>query len=99
MAKLRALKASRRVVITRSFSYKLNRGNYESADFFCSQRAECFEADAEETSRKVYAFCKGQVLRDVNEFIEENRPLTSEEIRAKKDELQTALRAPRKEVA
>ncbi len=92
MAKLRVLKTSRRITVVRSFSYKLNIGNYQSVDFFASQKAECFEAEAEETSRKVYQFCKREVLRDLNEYLEENRPLTSEEIRQRKDELQTNMR-------
>lgn len=56
------------VEVARSFSYKLNAGNYESRDFFCSQKAECRAEDAEETSDKLYAFCKAQVMKDVKEF-------------------------------
>lgn len=56
------------VEVARSFSYKLNAGNYESRDFFCSQKAECLAEDAEETSAKLYAFCKSQVMKDVREF-------------------------------
>lgn len=58
------------VEIVRSFSYKLNVGNYESRDFFCSQKAECKLADAVEVSDALYQFCKGQVLRAVREFQE-----------------------------
>ena len=56
------------VEIARSFSYKLNVGNYESRDFFCSQKAECKWKDAEEISAALYAFCKNEVLKSVNEF-------------------------------
>ena len=57
-----------RVEITRSFSYKLNTGNYESRDFFCSQKSECSAADALDVSASLYAFCKAQVLAAVREY-------------------------------
>lgn len=56
------------VEIVRSFSYKLNMGNYESRDFFCSQKAECHAKDAEEVSEKVHNFCKTQVMKAVADF-------------------------------
>src|ERR1700753_2313081 len=57
-----------RVEVTRSFSYKLNVGNYESRDFFCSQKAECKWKDAEAVSEALYVFCKNEVLESVNQF-------------------------------
>lgn len=51
--------------IARSFSYKLNVGNYESRDFFCSQKAECPITDAERVSGLLHHFCKEQVMRAV----------------------------------
>jgi hypothetical protein len=56
------------VEIARSFSYKLNMGNYESRDFFCSQKAECKPEDAEATSDALHDFCKKQVLRAVDSY-------------------------------
>lgn len=53
------------VEIVRSFSYKLNCGNYESRDFFCSQKAECPIDQAEATSEALYEFCKKQVMKSV----------------------------------
>lgn len=58
----------RRVEIARSFSYKLNVGNYESRDFFCSQKAECLESEADDLSERLYIFCRTQVLRSVAEY-------------------------------
>lgn len=58
--------------VTRSYSYKLNCGGYETRDFFCSQTCECRLDDAEETSRKVYQFCKKQVLESVEEYCREH---------------------------
>lgn len=62
------------VEIARSFAYKLNIGNYQSADFFCSQKIECPESEAEETSKRLYHFCKTMVEKDVNEYIEAHKP-------------------------
>lgn len=63
-----------RVEIARSFSFKLNMGNYESRDFFCSQKAECDAEDAEATSEKLYEFCKSQVLKAVREYRDRREP-------------------------
>lgn len=57
-----------KVEIARSFSFKLNVGNYETRDFFCSEKAEVEEKDAEKTSEKLYEFCKNEVMKSVNQF-------------------------------
>ena len=57
-----------RVEIGRSFSFKLNMGNYESRDFFCSQKAECKIEDSERVSQALHDFCKSQVMRAVREY-------------------------------
>jgi hypothetical protein len=62
-----------RVEIARSFSYKLNAGNYESRDFFCSEKAECAVEDAAEVSAALFAFCRAEVLKAVKEYISEMR--------------------------
>jgi hypothetical protein len=59
------------VEIARSFSFKLNLGNYQSADFFQSAKAECRDDEAEELSEKLHAFCKSQVLKAANEVKKE----------------------------
>jgi len=56
------------VEIVRSFAFKLNVGNYESRDFFCSQKVECSAEDAEAISEAVYAFCKREVLKSVSQY-------------------------------
>lgn len=53
------------VEVARSYSYKLNVGNYESRDFFCSQKAECRLSEAEEVSERLFKFCRAQVMRAV----------------------------------
>lgn len=51
--------------IARSFSYKLNVGNYESRDFFCSQKSECTFEEAETVAEALHDFCKKQVMKAV----------------------------------
>jgi len=67
-------KEKKLVEIARSFSFKLNAGNYESRDFFCSQKAECNEGEAEEVSEKLYDFCRNEVMKSVADYKFENEP-------------------------
>ena len=88
-------KKQKLVEITRSFTYKLNCGNYQMADFFCSQKAEVPEDEAEKISEQLYEFCKSEVIKSVNAYKKlmpkPEKPLTFKEketIRqAKEDEL------------
>ena len=74
------------VEITRSFSYKLNLGNYQTADFFCSEKVECLEKDAEKKSEALYLFCKNEVIKSVEHYRKET---SKREIsRAKREQLQ-----------
>jgi hypothetical protein len=66
--KLQLIAPEPMVEIARSFSYKLNVGNYESRDFFASQKAQCKLEDAEKVSQALAEFCKQEVLRAVNQF-------------------------------
>jgi hypothetical protein len=61
--------AGTKVEICRSFSYKLNCGNYESRDFFQSMKAECAMEHAEDISDRLHQFCKSQVMRSVREYL------------------------------
>ena len=56
------------VEVARSFSYKLNLGNYQTADFFCSQKAEVDVDDADMISGVLHDFCREQVVKAVNEY-------------------------------
>ena len=58
----------RQVEVSRSFSYKLNVGNYESRDFFCSQKATCTPEDAAAVSEELFTFCRTQVQKDVTDY-------------------------------
>ncbi len=56
------------VEVARSFAFKLNAGNYQSADFFCSQKAECKPEEAEATSARLYDFCRSEVMKAVKQY-------------------------------
>lgn len=56
------------VEVARSFSFKLNLGDFQNADFFCSQKAEVPEKEAEKVSEALYEFCKKEVMKSVNSF-------------------------------
>lgn len=57
----------RTVEVVRSFSFKLNLGNYQSADFFCSQKAQCSPEQVDEVSAGLYEWCYEEVMKSVNE--------------------------------
>ena len=57
-----------RVEIARSFTFKLNLGNYQSADFFCSEKKETTEKKSQEVSDALESFCRTEVLKAVNAF-------------------------------
>lgn len=67
----RLIRVSGRTEICRSFTYKLNMGNYESRDFFMSQKAECDAEDMETISEALHEFCKTQVLKSVQRYRDE----------------------------
>lgn len=54
--------------IARSFTYKLNVGNYETRDFFCSQKLEIPLEKAEKASEELFEFCKAEVMKNVAEW-------------------------------
>lgn len=60
-------KASGVVEIVRSVSFKLNLGNYQSMDFFCSQKAQCLPEESDSVSTDLYDWCYGQVMESVRE--------------------------------
>lgn len=62
------------IEICRSFSYKVNTGDYQPKDFFCSQKAECYQEDAEKISDALHEFCKKAVMKSVNQYLKEQEP-------------------------
>ena len=62
--------AGKTVEVVRSVSFKLNLGNYQSMDFFCSQKAQCDESEAEAVSADLYEWCYDQVIASVKDVKE-----------------------------
>ena len=63
-----------KIEVCRSFSAKVNTGKFENRDFFMSCKATCNFEDAEAISKELYHFCRKVVERDIEAFIEENKP-------------------------
>jgi len=57
------------IEIVRSFSFKLNVGNYETRDFFCSQKVSCAAENADEVSALVAAWVQQEVQTTVKEYM------------------------------
>jgi hypothetical protein len=53
------------VEVTASYTFKVNLGNYENADFFACQKSECRPEDADLVYERLHAFCKRQVMKAV----------------------------------
>jgi hypothetical protein len=58
------------VEIVRSFSFKLNLGNYQSCDFFASQKQACAKDEADQVSTDLYDWCYAQVMASVRDVQE-----------------------------
>ena len=67
-----AERSGRMVEVVRSFSFKLNLGNYQSCDFFCSEKSSCREDEAEDLSLALYSFCRSEVMKSVREVQSKN---------------------------
>ena len=61
------------IEVVRSFSRKVNLGQYESADFFCSRKEECAAEDAARVSQHLFDFCRAEVEKDVQKFLADRR--------------------------
>ena len=53
------------VEITRSYSQKVNLGNYQTADYHCSIKATCEKKDADKVSPILSQWCQDQVAADI----------------------------------
>jgi len=58
------------VEIVRSVAFKLNLGNYQSMDFFVSQKASCDSSEVDTVSADLYDWCFDQVMQSVKEVQE-----------------------------
>ena len=55
------------VEVVRSVAFKLNLGNYQSMDFFCSQKAQCPADEVDAVSADLYDWCYEQVMDSVKD--------------------------------
>lgn len=60
--------------ICRSYSRKINTGNYTSQDLFCSQKLEVPIEEVEEASKQAIHFCKTTVDKEAEAIIESLKP-------------------------
>jgi nucleoid-associated protein YejK len=66
------------IEISRSYSEKVNMGNYQTFDSFCSAKCEVDEKEADQKSKELYEFCKEQVKKEIKEHREEVEKLKEE---------------------
>ena len=85
------------VEVARSFSRKINLGNYETADFFCSQKAEATEKDAKKVSKKLAKFCEEEVMKSVGEYGLNHLPIPKSPNLTKTDFIEAKKEAPKSE--
>jgi hypothetical protein len=57
---------SKEIKITRSFSAKVNLGNYENVDISCTAEAITAEEDSFSTSAMLHNFCRNEVREEVD---------------------------------
>jgi len=57
---------SQEVTITRSFSAKINLGNYENVDVFCSAQSTVPADEMHVHSMTLHSFCRDQVREEVD---------------------------------
>ena len=57
---------SQEIKITRSFSAKVNLGNYENVDISCSAQAVVPAEQMDLASDELYSFCRDQVREEVD---------------------------------
>ena len=62
-----AVPDTRMVEVVRSVAFKLNLGNYQSMDFFCSQKAQCPADEVDATSADLHEWCYEEVMKAANE--------------------------------
>lgn len=59
--------SAKTVEVVRSVAFKLNLGNYQSMDFFCSQKAQCPADEVNAVSSDLYDWCYDQVMESVRD--------------------------------
>jgi len=57
------------IKITRSFSRKVNLGNFQTADFYCSRELEVEQKDATQTSKNLHDLCELDVMDSIEKYL------------------------------
>lgn len=57
------------VEVCASYSRKINTGNFQSQDVFCSHKEECLPEKAVQTYKRLFEFCKTMVDNEAIEII------------------------------
>lgn len=63
----------RSVEVVRSFTRKINLGNYESADFFCSVKDTCHPDRVEALSEQLHDIAEDEVNKSIDAYLELRR--------------------------
>ena len=58
----------KKIEICRSYSFRANLGNYQSADVFCSAKKEATDEEAGKVADDLYQFCRNKVDKDIKEL-------------------------------
>ena len=75
--------AEKLIEVARSYSVKINTGNFENTDLFCSAKQEVPLKDADKTSQDLMEFCKSQVEADKLKLFPIEIPDDHEEVQPK----------------
>lgn len=59
-----------KIEISRSFSRKVQIKQFEPVEVFCSAKAEVDPKNAEEASKRLFSFCKSEVINSITEIKE-----------------------------
>ena len=77
----------KKIEITRSYSQKVNIGNYQTLDFFMSASAEVVEDEVAEKSQELNELCRNEVRKSIEEYL--NKPkVNREELMAEGEKFQ-----------
>ena len=72
------------ITIVRSYSQKVNIGNYQTLDFFMSASAEISESEVAGKSKELDELCRNEVRKSIEEYL--NKPKVNREELMKKGE-------------
>lgn len=63
------------IEITRSYAQKVNMGNYQTKDYFCSAKCECALEDSSDISSMLDELVQGEVFKSINaeNIVEEDK--------------------------